>query len=493
MKKIYYLFIAFTAIIFIFSCDNNISPDSYNKQEPTYDTTIPDNDQVSNKINKIIYKIGTISIGKEAHLVDNIIARYALAKELNDSDTPTSGDAVVFDANNLNSIISNKITIEKLKKILKSEVIFYMNGGTEKEFAQICDALSCYNPYARSTFKSHKGEVPVWIFSGKLPSSNGMYCRLSPSDANAQIGDSENSEVGFISDYVQGSYCDLIIGEIKEGLESNIRFGDSSNELTKIMSAIKIYIPGSQSINVYIKEKDKFEKRTNNYLMEYDIWNVFSENEKRNYYYIHQQLTLPFSNLFVGEYHDQEWAAFKAYGWCGTEVRTYFKHATNPNNVIFHKMSPNSTQRAKTYTSEVGFNIGGLVTTAEAGISGGVSINNSTSYTVEDITITNSSIASSSESQAAWQFNLREPDAHFHAFWFANVAIDEGSLNGRSTFISVADYVFSAPQGIENRWEAAYSVTMRLSRFYHFMNISTKHKEIVGTFKNDNIVLPCVK
>lgn len=493
MKQFIKLILTFATISIIFACEHNLSPYSNGEQDLNYDATIPNTDQLNSKINKVLYKIGSVSSGKETHYIDNIISRYAITKELSDSDTPTSGDAIVFDASNLNFILNNEVIIERLKKIFKSEVIFYMNGGSEKDFAQICNALSCYNPYEKSTFITHKGEVPVWMFSGKLPSSNGMYCRLSPSDANDIVEGSENSEAVFFSDYVQGTYCDLIINEIKEGLESNIRFGDSSSELTKIMSAIKIYIPGSQTNNVYLKEQEKFEKRTNNYLMEYDIWNVFSENEKRNYYYIHQQLTLSFSNLFVGEYHDQEWAAFKAYGWCGTEVKTYFKHATNQNSVIFHKMSPNSTQTAKVYTSEVGFNIGGSVTTAEAGISGGVSINNSTSYTVEDVNITNNSVASSIESKASWIFNLREPDAHFHAFWFANVAIDEGSLSGRSTFITGADYIFSVPQGTENRWEAGYSVTMRLSRFYHFITMSTKHKEIIGTFKNDRISLPVVK
>lgn len=484
MKKLLLFVTAVIMSICLLSCTKEDPNEPTNHTDP-----LPTNDMVSTKINKTIYSIGTISLGNETHIIDNMISRYSSMKELSSNDVLSSGDVIAFDATKLTLILSDKSKLEAIKTNYKIGVMLFMNGGTEKDFDKLCVALGCYNPYKNTSYYKLSKEMPLWILCGKLPSLNGMYCRLSSSDEDIATKSSDPSDkVGYYTDYAQGQYCDMVVEDIHEALTPTL-LNSSSSELTELMSATKVYVQGSQTFSIYVSSTDKWEKRTNNYLLELDIWNAFSEDEKRNYYYIHEEMTLAFSNLFVGEFHN---GAYKDYGWCGIDASTTFKHSVDPSGVIFHKLSPSTTQVATTYSSEVGFNIGGSDTTEAKGISGGVSISNSTSYTIEDVTVSNLSVASSSNSNASWKFALKEPDAHFYAFWHGNAAIDEGSLNGRTTFISGSDMIFSVPQVYENNWSSSYSVHLRLSSFYIFGKTSTAHTDKTTTF-GSKVVLPTVK
>ncbi len=178
---------------------------------------------------------------------------------------------------------------------------------------------------------------------------------------------------------------------------------------------------------------------TNNYQVEFDVWYAFSEDEQRNYYYIHEEISCPFKNTYVGVYSKSVSGIAKVCEWFGRQVDVTFEPVSNANDVKIHRSSPTSTQSSQSYTSGFSWNLGGNVSYkfggesagATVGLSGGISVSNSHTYTVNDVTIADNG-DNGSECKASWSFILSGVRTTYAPFSTACVNMYEGSLTGRS-------------------------------------------------------------
>jgi len=393
-----------------------------------------------------------------------MLKRYPNVAKWDGTSALRQGDMFIFGADEFADIAGNDVTLEAFKQMYGSGVILAMEGGVESDFAKVCSALGCYNPYEGTPDAGYlPGEKPLWVFSGPLPSAEGIYMKMCPSDESIYMSSSDNEgmdeKAGFFTDYVQGQFCDMAVDAIQNSLEPPVRT-NNPQELTSLVNAYKVYFQQSHFIPAswYYSSKVK-DDRTNAYQVEYDIYNCFSESENRNYYYIHAEILCNFANTYVGVYKTPD---FKDCAYYGRAIYLTSRHGEDHNGVILHRASPHTTQQITSYTSGVSFDLGGSVSTGNgASLSGGVSISKSESYSVSDVTISELT-TSFSPPNAAWKFDLKPATAYFNLFYDLTTGITEGSLTGRTTFHGGADFIFSMPQGHSPSWYMNYTVELEI-------------------------------
>ncbi len=436
-------------------------------------------DVVATHIDRTAYLVdGLFASNSERAMMGNFLARYNRAVPFGDLKTVVAGDAIAFEATTLNGLLSDEAKVSVIKNAYNQGAVLLMNGGQSSDFAQLCEVLGCYNPYVGAANDAPvDGEKPLWVLSGKLPSANGIYAMLSPYipadeevkittledgvvvEDDSETADVETSEPGFMSDYRRGQLCEQVINGINEGITPKSEANADKKELTDLMSATKLYLTGSMSWRI----DGLVEKRTASYCIELDIWNAYSEGEKEQYYLVHQEMTYSFAEYCVGSFHNGSW---KDYGCYGKYYETTFSNASKPGAVIYHRLSPSTTQMSTTYTSSVELNLGGNIALEDAGVTAGLNISHSEAYTVEDVSVTNYSVASSSQSKASWRFDMRDASGHFNWKSHASVDINPCSASARSTFVCGTDYILSVPQGTPNEWTLQSVVTTRLVSCY---------------------------
>ena len=129
---------------------------------------------------------------------------------------------------------------------------------------------------------------------------------------------------------------DMALTEIKDALAAvngtagmsvanGTKSGDEQKELTQLMNATKFYIYKSQKIESSDYRSSKKGSHTNNYQVEFDVWYAFSEDEQRNYYYIHEEISCPFKNTYVGVYSKSVSGIAKVCEWFGRQVDVRFE------------------------------------------------------------------------------------------------------------------------------------------------------------------------
>lgn len=436
----------------------------------------PTEDVVTNRIDRTAYIVdGLITANSERAMIDNFLDRYTRTVPFRDLQTVVAGDAVAFEATALNELLGDETTANNIKYAYNHGAVLLMNGGKTSDFARLCSMLDCYNPYAGETeVQSSDGEKNLWVLSGELPGVRGVYAKLSssipPTDSTmiTEVDDAgnvdtkvseekEEAEPGFMSEYRQGQLCEQVTKGINESLTPKVMANTEQQELTDLMSATKVFLTGSVSWKKHYKKK---LNRTAYYSIELNIWNAYSETENRQYYLIHQEMTYSFADYCIGSWHANAW---KDYGPYGKYYETTFCNTGKPENVTFHRLSPGTTQTSTSYTSSVGFNLGGSVSTkAGLGITGGLNISHSQAYTVDDVTVYNNSVATTRASKASWKFDMRDAKGHFNWKAHGSVDIDPCSASGRSTFVSGTDYIFSVPQGTPNNWQLESAITSRI-------------------------------
>ena len=159
----------------------------------------------------------------------------------------------------------------------------------------------------------------------------------------------------FTDDFSQGELCDMALTEIKDALAAvngtagmsvanGTKSGDEQKELTQLMNATKFYIYKSQKIESSDYRSSKKGSHTNNYQVEFDVWYAFSEDEQRNYYYIHEEISCPFKNTYVGVYSKSVSGIAKVCEWFGRQVDVTFEPVSNANDVKIHRSSPTSSR-----------------------------------------------------------------------------------------------------------------------------------------------------
>lgn len=464
----------------------------------------PTVDVVTSHIDRTAYIVdGLITANSERTMVDNFLNRYARTVPFRDLQSIVPGDAVAFDVTALNGLLGDAATVEKIKAAFGSGAVLLMSGGTKSDFTRLCDTLDCYNPYAEmEETAAADGEKLLWVLSGELPGVGGIYAVLSPyssspdsvmttlvegsGGAGVEASEVESAEPGLVSEYYQGQLCEQLTEGINRSLTAKAKAQANADqpELTNLMSATKVYLTDS------FRWKYKQKIRTGYYTIEMDIWNAYSEAEKKQYYLIHQEMTFSMKDYCVGSFHN---GSMKTYGMYGKYYETTFRNVTKPGAVTFHRLAPSTTQTSTSYTSTVGFNLGGSVSTkGGAGISGGINISHSEAYTVEDVSIYNNSVATSKASNASWLFDMRDPSPTFN--WKSHASIDfrPCSASGRSTCICGTDYIFSVPNGTSNNWRLDLSITNRFVTGSYVMGIKELYYDDQIITGNKNFSLPVV-
>lgn len=504
MLPVFAGFFIFTAV----SCNDDAEDERIADSDIVEVVPVPESDVIGTRINRTAYLLTPqLEASDDKAMADNFIARYAAIKPFQGNEKIDAGDALAFDAATLRSTINDEASAQAVKNAYKAGAVLLLSAGSTDDFAALCSLLGCANPYEGNTEvpPAVDGNKPLWVLSGELPRLLEVHTVLSaympaPDEEETEITDEEEgsdanvppfpnredelTEGGFISDYMQGVFCQQVADGINEALVPLQVPDVDDNELTHVMKAKKMYLNQSSAWTY------KGVKRPSYYTVELDIWNAYSNDEQRHYYYIHQEMTYAFAETCVGSYHDHGW---KSYGKYGKYYQTSFYNVEKPGDVIFHRMSPGTTQSSKEYTSTVSYNIGGSVSTQAIGFSGGMNISNTEKYTIDDVTIDNYSIATGDASKASWRFDMRDAKGHFNWLSYASVDIDPCSLSGRSTFNCGADYIFSVPKNFSNKWQLDLFITKRLVSCYCvFSHIpKTKYYDTKKTYQL-TITLPVV-
>ena len=426
---------------------------------------LPSHDEVSANLHaqgRMLYYFSAASVTpNESSMVDNIVKRYASIQPWNISIEPRQGDMFLFLANEFDAIVSNPQFFAALQKMYASGVILAMEGGVESDFSNVCKALGCYDPYHGIPDATHlPGERPLWIFSGPLPSSAGIFMKLCPSDKSTASNTLGNSEkAGFFSEYTQGQVCDWAVGAIQKSMAPPAPT-NNAKELTGLVQPYKVYFPLNITIN-----KDKYynykvkNDRTTACMVEYDIWNAFSETEQRNYYLIHIDIVCSFSDVFIGAYHSDRYKK-KSYGYYGSEF--LLRSRGTDLTAFVHQVSPPyTTQPVSNYTSGADYHLGGTITLANGSvITDGIHMGNSQNYTGDGMTLTT---GFDMYDGATWYVSFNEPVPHYYSgIYYADTHITDGSLSGRTNFHGGADFICSLLQGNPACWYMDYQVLLRL-------------------------------
>lgn len=472
------------APLFFASCNSDNDAPEIVDPDISDEIEVPTNDIVSKKLNRTAYVIDwSLTNNNEKSMADNILMRYDKVQQLGSSHDFKPGDAIAFDVSSLDRMLGDNASCELLRTAQKAGIVMLMNGGSSADFARLCTMLGCFNPYPADSQAPSNGVQLLWVMARNLPGARSLYTCLSSyvdesepitiSDADGSdtgddpslpplADDKAGTESGFISDYSQGQLCESIAGSIEKALIPPAN--GKGDELTEMMEAEKVDIP--YTYRWWKNSKDK--KHPAHYFIELQIWNAYSEKENRQYYFIHQEMTFNMKDAFIGAYHDSQW---KTYGAYGKKYETSFYNNTARKKVTFHKLEPATTQSSRTYTSSVSFNIGGKVSTSGADVSGGLNINHSSTYTIDDVSVANNCVAAGDSAKSSWNFELRDAVGKYSFFSHAQVDFEDCCLAARTTFTCGTDYIFSVPQGTPNTWRLDFNSIVRRVSCYGVANV----------------------
>lgn len=420
---------------------------------------LPENDLDKVLANYPLYYLSSADISENPQcLHDNILARFPDKRQWNGLDMIGKGSFLYLTGADISSV-----NTETLKNCMSNGLICILDEiSSFNELQNFCNATGCHNPVTETEASDLDESVLIIADSDVQLSSGenhyyGMFYVLSAKNHNG-----EN-----LSDYEQGCIIDEAIESINNILDTTNYLGfrseDAENELTKIVSAYKIFIADggfqqSLSKNDYRSSKHANDSQSNTYSVEYDIWNVYSMSDKRNYYYIHQEILCNFANCYKGIYNanvstDGCNTIAKVCEWYGKEVEitTEPKNGTNDDMQI-HRNSPATTVESNSYTSGFSWNLGGTIgyQGGEKGgfsgsINGGISVNRSQTYSISDVQVSNKCEAAR---KLAWQFDMTDASANFKLFNTSCTNMHAGSLTGRSALSAGTDYIISFPENV---------------------------------------------
>lgn len=475
MKKIYlihYLLLCCMILAIAASCNDDkdsYDPDNVNDPEKLTDP-LPTSDQLAVTHNNTLYYLSFWS--KEDHAIsDNMINRYKEVVPYVPGTKMEIGDAFFFTQQDIARIQSEADLLADFKDMFhKQSIVMMMEGGTNEDFNTVCTLLDCYNPYVKGD-DSHSDELPLWVFSGPLPSARGFYSKLSALGTADGTENTKGTESGEpvqepINEYAQGIHCDMTSQSLQMALSPKAP-SNGSSDLKDLISAY-IFI-GQKS---YKAASVNGRSGIDNFQVEAKIWPAYSKDRKEHFYLVNLGFIAYVEPSFYGEWHDErDWK--KGYGLCLTNVNLEFA-PVRPNGSIVHAHSPQTTEKQSSYTSNVSFELGGSVSVTGPEISGGVSISNSHTETINDIEVVNRTNPAQGSPQLRWQFNLREPSSHFNMFCYASSAVDAGAKAGISTCSLSTDFIISVPDGAANEWRVSMYPTLKAFLFSDVMGIHAR-------------------
>lgn len=477
MKKIYlihYLLLCCMILAIAASCNDDkdgYDPDNVNDPEKLTDP-LPTSDQLAVTHNNTLYYLSFWS--KEDHAIsDNMINRYKEVVPYVPGTKMEIGDAFFFTREDITRIQSEADLLADFKDMFhKQSIVMMMEGGTNEDFNTVCTLLDCYNPYVKGD-DSHSDELPLWVFSGPLPSASGFYSKLNARSTATRTKGVKGAEgeksVQTINEYGQGIHCDMTSQSLQRALEPKAP-SNGSSDLKNLISA---YIVIGQ--NSYKAAPVKGRSGIDNFQVEAKIWTAYSKDRKEHFYLVNLGFIAYVEPSFYGEWHNTE-LFWKGYGLCLTNVNLEFD-PVHPNSSVVHAHSPQTTEKQSSYTSNVSFELGGAVSVTGPEISGGVSISNSHTETINDIEVVNRTNPAQGSPQLRWQFNLRKPSSHFNMFCFSSSAVDAGAKAGISTCSLSTDFIISVPDGAANVWRVSMYPTLKAFFFSDVMGQHLQEEE----------------
>ena len=379
-------------------------------------------------------------------LLDNLVVRYSTLKSWDGLTTPSRGDLIVLKGSEVRTPDASI-----LKKSVDNGVLFAIYDATYDDLEYFADVTDTYCAAEKSD-EDIKNELFL-IYD--TPDGN-LYFILSPYAMNDS----------FMDDYTQGQVIDMALNTVKEQFEdesrrqvapaAGTRAGGEVN-LTSVVSAKKVILNHAYPVMRH-EYRDSELPSLNNvqyavYQVEYDIYHAHSENagDNRNYYYIHQEIMADFNDVYKGVYNKAVYGIAKVCEWYGD----YISVETVPSGTSgmeIHRNSPGTTEQTVSYTSGVTWSLGGEFRAGDkegagASISAGISVENSETYEVADVTISNRCVPGK---RLAWDFKLRRSDSSYVLYYTAMTNLKEGSLSGRTTTTAGTDFIISFPDSEKN-------------------------------------------
>lgn len=332
----------------------------------------------------------------------------------------------------------------------------------------------------------------MWVFSGPLPSASGFYSKLNGLSAATGVEGVEGVEgeesVQVINEYGQGINCDMTSLSLQRALEPKAPSNSSSN-LTDLVSAYIVTGQRSEAVPVYIGSD---EGKTVTFQVETKIWTAYSKDKKSHFYLVNLGFIAHVEPAFYGEWHCDSW---KAYGCCLTNVELKC-YPFQSNGAIIHAHAPQTTEHQTSYTSQVSMQLGGVVNIEGPQITGGVTISNSYTETINDIEVINKTNPAQGSPILNWRFDLREPTSHFNMFCYEQSAIDAGAKAGITTCSLSTDFIISVSEGADNEWVVSMLPTVKAFFFSDFLGVHKQQEHVydssIGWFIDNYISFPTV-
>ncbi|MCY6329153.1 hypothetical protein ACMSES_03830 [Bacteroides faecis] len=357
---------------------------------------MPTTDQLGVTHNNTLYYLSFWS--KEDHMIsENMINRYKEAVPYAPGKKMEVGDAFFFTRQDIDRIQSDTDLLADIKDMFhKRSIVMMMEGGTNEDFNTVCTLLDCYNPYAKED-ESYSDELPLWVFSGPLPSASGFYSKLNA--LSTATGADGKESVQTINEYGQGFHCDMTSQSLQRALEPKAP-SNGSSDLKNLISAYIVI--GQNSYTAPPVHGHEGKGTTDNFQVEAKIWTAYSKDRKEHFYLVNLGFIAYVEPSFYGEWHTKvSTLKMKGYGFCLTDVNLEFA-PVHPNGAIIHAHSPQTTERQSSYTSSVSFELGGSVSVTGPEISGGISISNSHTETINDIEVINRTNPAQGSPQLRW-------------------------------------------------------------------------------------------
>lgn len=443
-----------------------------NDEEETPSEDMPSVDSDNVKVHGTLYYISEADVAETPDcLHDNVVARFSVRKHWS-GNTLGKGDFLYAKASEIEDMRGES----PLAASLDNGCILILDEvANETILRRICDNLGIFCPMAddiddiaSSLFIMADSDNPFTDARGT--SYRGLFIKLSPLANDGEA----------ISDYSQGEMADRA-AECLNGLLSASPAAPSARSLsgradpenlTAVVNAYKVYITDYKHTLVQSDYRSKSYSKpsqTNVYNVEFDIWNVYSVAEKRNYYYIHQSFLGSFKNCYKGVHKtnittDGCYTIAKVGEYYCDHMTLSVKPDASSSGMIIHRNSPSTTQTDVNYTSGFSWNLSGEVSYDGkwgGSASGGIALSFSDSYTRADITIENNCVPGS---ELSWTFSLMKARAKFNPFYGAGSKFIESSLTSRTSMNAYMDYVISFPESVkEPKLNATLEVSLRSS------------------------------
>lgn len=424
--------------------ENSIEKVEDNDDDNSTLPELPTHDDDDMKINGTMYYMNSIQTAEDKeYLYDNIVTRFNSVQKFSNQSNLKNGDFLFLFGNELTSVDHNI-----LKQIISNGTILILDKiNTYQSLQDFCSKLDIYNPV------SENSDV-----------TGNMYIIVSPKGSNFNLDGNIYRFIMFIldttdsngnkleSDYKQGVMIDNVTAIINNLLFQNSTTSTKSSMQDNI-EAYKVYKIYHQNLNAsdYYNPKIIKKSRSNVYTIEYDIWNLFNNEEKRNYYYIHQEFIGNFGFCYAGIYN----RSIKTKGcktiakvceWFCNDIE--FKTESSEKDMRIHRLNPNTTVSSTSYSSGIDWGFGGGYSYNSSGghtvsISGSLNITSSTTYSVQDVTIYNNSVP---EKNLLWNYSFKRPEISFSLFKTSCTSMESGAASGYTTFNTGQDYLISFPE-----------------------------------------------